>query len=98
MHLKPFPKTTDTAWGVNSNCIESEQYFPKTTDTAWGVNSNCIESEQYELQEEMDNLSDITEEGGGDLDPNFNSDNSEFGEKSGSSSDNSDAEIIQAEG
>ncbi|KAK9688464.1 hypothetical protein QE152_g35294 [Popillia japonica] len=73
--------------------------FPKTTDTARDVNSNCIESEQYELQEEMDNLSDITEEGDlSDLDPNFNSDNSEFGEKSGSSSDNSDAEIIQAEG
>ncbi|KAK9736601.1 hypothetical protein QE152_g11415 [Popillia japonica] len=52
-----------------------------------------------ELQEEMDNLSDITEEGDlSDLDPNFNSHNSEFGEKSGSSSDNSDAEIIQAEG
>ncbi|KAK9692569.1 hypothetical protein QE152_g35072 [Popillia japonica] len=68
---------------------------PKTTDTAWDINSNYIESEQYELQEEVDNLSDITEEA--DLDPNFNSDDSEFGEESGSSSDNSN-EIIQAEG
>ncbi|KAK9721755.1 hypothetical protein QE152_g20734 [Popillia japonica] len=73
--------------------------FPKTTDTVWDVNSNCIEGEQYELQEEIDNLSDITEEGDlSDLDPNFNSNNNEFGGDSGSSSDNSDAEIIQAEG
>ncbi|KAK9754784.1 hypothetical protein QE152_g987 [Popillia japonica] len=42
----------------------------------------------------MDNLSDITEEGDlSDLDPNFNSDDSEFGEEFGSSSDNTDRRV-----
>ncbi|KAK9743787.1 hypothetical protein QE152_g8319 [Popillia japonica] len=68
-----------------------------------GNGTNEVENSNEEEEEQPYNLEIaapiIIKEGDlSDLDPNFNSDNSEFGEDSGSSSDNSDAEIIQAEG
>ncbi|KAI4463190.1 hypothetical protein MML48_4g00016016 [Holotrichia oblita] len=105
--LKPYIVPDNVNNDENDNCsidsqnnsnmpAPSREPTPSTSYQSWHLKKPLT---SQELHEEMDNLSDITDEGDlSDMDPNFNPDDSEFGEESGSSSDNSDAEIIQAEG